>query len=71
MKFCMNQEGRRTAHSSKIPGNAACTRPTAGPPDGMADELSSTARRTPSARARRRNGSMTAAGSAVPGGDTR
>ncbi|GFN05873.1 hypothetical protein Smic_44290 [Streptomyces microflavus] len=45
--------------------------PHGGPPAGIADELSNTARRTPEARARRRNGSMTAAGSEVPGGGMR
>ncbi|MFI6273556.1 hypothetical protein [Streptomyces sp. NPDC050988] len=54
VKFCMNREGRSTAHSSNRPGSARCTIPTAGPPSGIAEELRSTARRTPATRARRR-----------------
>lgn len=71
VKFCMNQEGRSTAHSSNRPGSSSWTWPTAGPPAGIADELSSTARRMPAATALRRKGSMTAAGSEEPMGGMR
>ena len=58
--FCMNQLGRRTAHSSNMAAIAWCTAPVPGPPEGMAELLNRTALRTPASRACSRNGTMTA-----------
>jgi hypothetical protein len=71
VKFCMNHDGRSTAHSGMAARTRPCTAPSPGMPSGTADELSWTTRRTPWRRASSRNGSTSGTGSDTPTGATR
>jgi hypothetical protein len=67
----MNHDGRSTVHSGTVVRTNRCRPPSPVSPSGMADELSSTTRRTPACSAVARNGSTSDAGSVTPMGATR